>query len=182
VPDPIVICEYDPAWPARFEAEREVLATVLEPHALVIEHVGSTSVPGLAAKPVVDIAISLRTLTVLPELRVHLAGLDYRYRGEEGIPGRHYLVKPADPPGRAHRRFQLHITQTGNREFRDQVAFRDYLTANPDARDEYAALKRAIAAEVHDDIAAYIAGKGPFIKRCLVAAEAGRRPDERTGR
>lgn len=173
MPDAIVISDYDPGWVARFETERDLLAAALAPQALAIEHVGSTSVPGLAAKPVIDIAISLRTLTVLPEMRIHLAALDYRSRGEEGIPGRHYLVKPAHPPGRAHRRFQLHITQAGSREFHDQVAFRDYLRANADARDEYAALKRAIAADVYDDIAAYIARKGPFIKHCLAAAEGG---------
>jgi GrpB-like predicted nucleotidyltransferase (UPF0157 family) len=172
MPDPIVICDYDPAWVARFEAERELLAAALAPHVLRIEHVGSTSVPGLAAKPVVDIAISLRTLTVLPEMRVHLAARDYKYRGEEGVPGRHYLVKPANPPGRAHRRVQLHVTRHGNADFRDQLRFRDYLRANEWARHEYAALKRRIAADVHDDIAAYIAGKGPFIQTCLARARA----------
>jgi GrpB-like predicted nucleotidyltransferase (UPF0157 family) len=172
VPDPIVICDYDPAWVERFEAERERLAEALWPHVLRIEHVGSTSVPGLAAKPIVDIAANLRTLTVIPEMRIHLAALDYRYRGEEGMPGRHYLCKPIDPPGRAHRVAQLHISAEGSRDFRDHVLFRDYLRAHPEARDEYARLKRAIAAEVHNDIAAYIARKGDFVRRCLSAAEA----------
>src|SRR5687768_13593918 len=100
--DRIVICDYDPAWVDRFEAERELLTEALLPHVLRIEHVGSTSVPGLAAKPVIDIAVNLRTLAVIPEMRIHLAGIDYRYRGEEGQPGRHYLCKPVHPPGRAH--------------------------------------------------------------------------------
>lgn len=170
--DPIVICDYDPAWVERFEAEREKLAVALWPHVLRIEHVGSTSVPGLAAKPVVDIAVSLRTLAVMPEMRIHLATLDFRYRGEEGMPGRHYLCKPIDPPGRAHRVAQLHVTAEGSRDFRNHVLFRDYLRAHREAREEYAALKRAIAAEVRDDIAAYIEGKGDFVRRCLAAAEA----------
>jgi GrpB-like predicted nucleotidyltransferase (UPF0157 family) len=167
VADPIVIREYDPAWVGRFEAERAKLAEALRPHAAQIEHVGSTSVPGLAAKPIVDIAITLRTLTVIAEVRIRLAALDYRYRGEEGIPGRHYFNKPIDPPGRAHRLAQLHITEAGSTEFRKHVLFRDYLRAHPAARDEYAALKRRLAEEVRDDIAAYIAGKTEFVLRCL---------------
>jgi GrpB-like predicted nucleotidyltransferase (UPF0157 family) len=171
VPDPIVISDYDPAWVDRFEGERELLAEALRPHALRIEHVGSTSVPGLAAKPIVDIAVSLRTLTVIPDVRILLAALDYRHRGEEGMPGRHCFCKPISPPGRAHRVAQLHVTQVGSNDFRNHILFRDYLRAHPDARDEYAALKRTIAAEVDDDIAAYIAGKTSFVKRCLAAAE-----------
>jgi GrpB-like predicted nucleotidyltransferase (UPF0157 family) len=172
VGDPIVICDYDPAWVERFEAEREKLTAALWPHVLRIEHVGSTSVPGLAAKPVVDIAVNLRTVSVMAEMRVHLAALDYRYRGEEGSPRRHYLCKPIDPPGRAHRVAQLHVTAEGSRDFRNHLLFRDYVRGHPEARDEYAALKRGIAAEVRDDIVAYIARKGDFIRRCLTAAEA----------
>jgi GrpB-like predicted nucleotidyltransferase (UPF0157 family) len=172
VGDPIVIRDYDPTWVARFEAERDLLRDALGPHALRIEHVGSTSVPGLAAKPVIDIAINVRTLAVMPEMRIHLAALDYRYRGEEGLPGRHYLCKPIDPPGRAHRLVQLHITQARATEFRRHLLFRDYLRLHPEARAEYGALKRMLADEAEGDIATYIAGKTEFIRRCLAAAEA----------
>lgn len=169
-----MIRDYDPAWVDRFAAERERLAVALQPHVLRIEHVGSTSVPGLAAKPIVDIAVNLRTLTVMPEMRIHLAALDYRHRGEEGTPGRHYLCKPIEPRGRAHRLVQLHITMQGSRDFRDHLLFRDYLRAHPGACDEYADLKRSIAMEVHDDIVAYIARKTEFVRRCLAAAESER--------
>lgn len=169
--DPIVIREYDASWVGRFEAELEKLAEALQPHAVQIEHVGSTSVPGLAAKPIVDIAITLRTLIVIPDVRIRLTALDYRYRGEEGIPGRHYFTKPIHPPGRANRLAQLHVTEAGSAEFENHVRFRDYLRTHPAARDEYAALKRRLAEEVRDDIAAYIAGKTAFVKRCLEEAE-----------
>ena len=171
MPDPIVIREYDPAWVGRFEAERTLLLEAFQPHGIQIEHVGSTSVRGLAAKPIVDIAVTLRTITVIADVRIRLAVLDYRHRGEEGVTGRHYFTKPIDPPGRAHRQVQLHVTQAGSAEFRKHVLFRDYLHAHPAARDEYAALKRALAAEVRDDIAAYIAGKTEFVGRCVEAAE-----------
>ncbi|MBA4181311.1 MAG: hypothetical protein C0506_12035 [Anaerolinea sp.] len=163
----------------RFESERQLLAEALRTHVVRIEHVGSTSVPGLAAKPIVDIAITLRTLAVIPDVRIRLAAFDYRYRGEEGIPGRHYFNKPIEPPGRAHRQVQLHVTQAGSAEFQKHVLFRDYLRAHPSAQDEYAALKRRLAEEAGDDIEVYIAGKTGFVTRCLEAAEPEQFPAPR---
>ena len=142
----IRIVPYDSAWPAQFEAEATNLRAALGDRALRIEHVGSTSVPGLAAKPVIDIQVSVATLAPPHQHAAQLAGLGYHH-----IPfGPFDLVypffqKPAQWPSSHH----VHLCVFGGEQERRHLAFRDYLRGHPAVAAEYAALKRTLAVD-HD--------------------------------
>lgn len=165
--DPVDIVEYDPSWPERFRRWREVLQTALGSAAVRIEHVGSTAVPGLAAKPIIDIQISVADLddeaSYVPQIEA--AGVALRSRDAE-----HRYFRPA--PGRP-RDVQVHVCVAGGAWERDHVRFRDHLRANPAARRAYADLKRRLAARhVHDRLA-YTEGKNEFVERALRARTDG---------
>ncbi|MBI5284928.1 MAG: GrpB family protein [Chloroflexi bacterium] len=148
---PIVIADYDPAWPARFLAERQLILRTCPSGAFArIEHVGSTAVPGLAAKPIIDMMPGLRSLDGAPALIPLLASIGYEYVAEfehdtaagPGMPFRRYFRK--DEAG--ERAFHMHMVEGGGDFWIDHLLFRDYLRAHPEAASEYARLKRELAA------------------------------------
>lgn len=157
----IIVAPYDPSWATDFERIFARVAPALSGLALSVEHVGSTSVPGLWAKPILDIDAVIPSMAHLPEAVRRLEAIGYRHRGNLGIEGReafayegnedfmeqHFYVCPADSP-----------------ELRRHLAFRDYLRANPDARDEYSRVKREGARLYPHDIDAYIEHKGPLVR------------------
>jgi GrpB-like predicted nucleotidyltransferase (UPF0157 family) len=154
------VVDYDEAWPKLYEVEAERLRETLAGSLRVIEHVGSTSVPGLAAKPVIDIAASVESFD---ELDVDLLeALGYRYvpRFEEELPNRRYFTRGD---------YHLHVYEQEHEEFMDYVRFRDYLRTHPEDAEAYGALKLRLAAERPDDREAYQEAKAPFVER-LVAA------------
>lgn len=150
---PIVIAGYDPAWPERFEGERAEILRVCGVDAFVrIEHVGSTAVPGLAAKPIIDIMPGLRSLDDAPALIAPLAGIGYEYVPEfegtnrfddEGMPFRRYFRK--DVAG--ERAFHMHMVETGSEFWATHLLFRDFLRNSPEDAREYERVKRRVAAE-----------------------------------
>jgi GrpB-like predicted nucleotidyltransferase (UPF0157 family) len=160
------VAPYDPAWAQLFAAEVARLQPILGSYgvSLSLEHTGSTAVPGLAAKPVLDIlagrSVAASRETVIEALRA--AG--YAYRGEQGIPGRDFFRR-GEP-----RKYHLHLTVVGSDFWRDHLAFRDYLRANPEAADRYAALKLELAARHPRDREAYIEGKTAFVLAILDGA------------
>ena len=138
---PARVVEYDPGWPAAFEAERADLARAFGETAVEIEHVGSTAVPGLAAKPVLDVLVGLRSLE-LPEERIAaVERLGYEYVGEYGLPGRLFFRK-----GGARRTHHVHAVEHGGDHWHRHLAFRDFLRAHPAEAERYAAEKRRAAA------------------------------------
>ena len=163
--DPVRVVPYDPAWAGRFQAWRDRLAARLGATALRIEHVGSTSVPGLAAKPIVDIQVSVAGLDreerYVPQCEA--AGLQLRSRDRE----HHYFRPPADRPRDVH----VHVCAAGGRWERVHLLFRDYLRASPPARRAYAAMKREAAAVWYDDSLAYTEAKSDLILDLLDRAE-----------
>lgn len=164
--DPIEVVEYDPAWPARFEHWRALLADRLGPAALRIEHVGSTSVPGLAAKPIVDIQVSVADLS--DEARYvpacESAGLQLRFRDDE-----HRYFRP---PPRRPRLVHVHVCAAGSRWERVHLLLRYYLREDAAARSEYAAMKREMAVRWSDDRLGYTEAKTDVILDILGRAEA----------
>ncbi|MFE4924855.1 GrpB family protein [Streptomyces sp. NPDC056661] len=150
----IVIVEYDPGWPARFAQEREKIATALGSTAIRIDHVGSTAVPGLPAKPIIDIDLSVNDIedeaTYLPALTD--AGYCLRVRQ----PG-HRMVRTVTLDA------QVHVCQTGSDWETRHLLFRDWLRLNVADRVAYAALKRQLAARDWPDVNAYAEAKSPFI-------------------
>jgi GrpB-like predicted nucleotidyltransferase (UPF0157 family) len=162
---PILIADYDPRWATMYAEESARIQNVIGKWLLGIEHVGSTSVPGLAAKPIVDIMPGLRSLGDAPPVISAMEGLGYQYIAdyEDELPERRYFVRP---PGRGYRHkrlFHIHAVETTNAFWRRHLAFRDYLRAHPETAAEYAALKRRLATEYGADRVGYTEAKTEFI-------------------
>ena len=147
---PIRIVDYDPDWPRKFERERDLVLRTCGAGAFVaFEHIGSTSVPGLAAKPIIDMLPGLRSLDDAPPLIPLLESIGYQYVPEfelpnefdEGLPLRRYFRKDEN----GVRAFHMHMVEAGTDFWREHLLFRDYLRAHPDVADAYARLKRELA-------------------------------------
>lgn len=156
---PIEIAPYDPEWPVRFEEERETLRRVLAPWlAGPIEHIGSTAVPGLAAKPVIDIMAGVASLEASRPAIAAAAGIGYCYFPYR--PDReHWFCKPS-PAFRTH---HLHLVPMNSSQWVRTMAFRDYLRTHAGVANEYETLKRTLAARFQFDREAYTEAKHPFI-------------------
>jgi GrpB-like predicted nucleotidyltransferase (UPF0157 family) len=167
---PIDIVPYDPEWGVSFQEEAAVLRRALAPWlAGPVEHIGSTAVPGLAAKPVIDIMAAVETLDGSRPAITAVATLGYcywPYRAEL----EHWFCKPSP----AHRTHHLHLVPVGASEWRRAIAFRDYLRTHAETAREYEALKRRLALEHRLDREAYTDAKRPFLER--IADLALRRP------
>lgn len=167
----IEIVDYDPDWPARFETLRQLYENVLTGVAILgIEHVGSTSVRGLAAKPVIDIDIVVTVDQVARAIEA-MERAGFLSLGERGIPDRWALQAPSDLP-----RTNTYVVVEGSLALRNHLAVRDQLRHEVALRDEYAALKRSIAASVHD-IDQYVEKKSSFLS--VVLELAGLTAEER---
>jgi GrpB-like predicted nucleotidyltransferase (UPF0157 family) len=161
----VVLAPYSPAWPVAFERERALIAQAFAPIAISLEHIGSTSVPGLTAKPVLDLLLGAESLAAIEERIAALGELGYAYvsKYERELPSRRYFVKSAGESPRVH----LHAVVRGARLWIEHLAFRDSLRTDPLRRSAYEALKLRLAAELAHDKAAYTAAKGPFIEAAL---------------
>jgi GrpB-like predicted nucleotidyltransferase (UPF0157 family) len=165
--NPVIVLDYDPNWPGLFQSLRKRIAEALGNLAAAIEHVGSTAVPDLAAKPVIDIDVLLASATMLPAAIERLASLGYVHEGNLGIPEREAFLAPAnDPP------HHLYVCPPGSSEFRRHVAFRDYLRAHPKDAKLYGNLKTALAERFREDRSAYIAAKREFVAELTIRAIA----------
>jgi GrpB-like predicted nucleotidyltransferase (UPF0157 family) len=164
--EPVRIGPYDAAWPGAFEKERHLLASVLKPWLVgSIEHVGSTAVPGLAAKPVIDIMAGVESLDASRAAIQPLEQLDYcywPYMAEEI----HWFCKPSP----AHRTHHLHLVPFNGERWRRTLAFRDYLRTHSEVAREYAALKERLAVEFRSNREAYTEAKRPFIDSVVQSA------------
>lgn len=161
----IEVVEYDPEWPLLFEVEAARIRAACGDGVRAIEHIGSTSVPGLAAKPIIDIMPGVEDIgRARAVLVAGMEGLGYESMGEYGIAGRLYFRR-GEP--RSH---HVHVFEIGHPEWRRHLLFRDYLRAHPETAVEYAALKRELARAHGLDREAYTDAKAPFIERILELA------------
>ncbi|HEY3316002.1 MAG TPA: GrpB family protein [Bacillota bacterium] len=170
----IVVVDYDPGWPGAFEREAAALRTVLGHLLAAIHHIGSTAVPGLKAKPVIDIMPVVTNISAVDLLAGRMRDLGYEAMGEAGIPGRRYFRK--GPDLRTH---NVHVFEMTNMvEIERHLAVRDYLRRHPDDAARYGALKAELAPRVNDDIYAYMDGKNDFVqalqRTALAWSRAGR--------
>ena len=162
----VYIVDYDPSWPQKYEEEAEKLRAVLGDNCAALYHIGSTSVEGLAAKPIIDILGAVKSLEEADKQRAAFEALGYEYLGEFGIAGRRYLRKGGD-----ERTHQVHLFQADDREnLSRHLAFRDYLRAHEDVKAQYASLKKELARKYPYDIEAYCDGKDAFVKETEKAA------------
>lgn len=154
----VVVVDYDPDWPARFEELRSLIWPAICDVALSVEHVGSTAVPGLRAKPVIDACIVVATRELVRPAVGRVESLGYVHRGTLGVPDREAFKRP-DHLARHH----LYLSPRGAVSLRNQVGVRDYLRAHPAVAQEYGRLKSDLARRFPDDIDQYIDGKTEFI-------------------
>jgi GrpB-like predicted nucleotidyltransferase (UPF0157 family) len=165
VPEPVVVVAYDPRWPAVFEHLRDRVAGVLGPLALRVEHVGSTSVPGLPAKPIIDLDVVIADRMDLPAAIEPLATLGYEHIGDLGIAGREaFTTPPGIPP------HHLYVCAADNAELSRHLTFRDFLRGHPDTAREYGELKLSLAERYRDDRLGYTEAKSAFVEAVLVSA------------
>ena len=158
---PIVVTEYDENWPRRFEEHAEPIRAL----GYRVEHVGSTSVPGLAAKPVVDIDVVVNASDEVPAAIEALRSLGYVYQGDKGIAGREAFLWP--PGARPH---HVYVVVDGSPPYLDHVDFRDYLRNHPETCEDYAALKIELAQRHVEDRLGYTEAKAEFVTGVLRAA------------
>lgn len=156
------LSEPDPQWPALFRAERDLLRACTGELLGGIEHVGSTAVPGLCAKPILDIAALLPAAGDLPAVIAALAPRQYLYRGAGE--GGELLVRDLTPDVRS---VHLHLLAPGDPRWDDYLGFRDLLCVDAALRERYAALKRELASRFASDRTSYTAGKHDFIREVL---------------
>ena len=181
-PDPIVIAEYDLSWPGMFEDERTRLQEAIGEWAVAIEHVGSTAIPGIAAKPVIDIGVSLRRFEDALQCITPLVEIGYRCMGEFGIPGRIFFRKLTDTPASGQtlngvaRTHQVHMYEGGHWEDVAHILFRDALRSDPSLAREYEAMKRDLAARHDSEVEAYADAKSEFVREVLSRARRESKP------
>jgi HAD superfamily hydrolase (TIGR01509 family) len=157
------LTEYTQTWEGCFRAERAAILRALEQTAVDVQHVGSTSVPGLPAKPIIDIAIGVKSLDDVKQAVSALTTLGYEYFGCSEERGGHFFAKGPDHA----RTYYLHLVEMDSHEWRDYLAFRDTLRADPILRGEYAELKRRLAAQYASERGCYTAEKAWFIEYVL---------------
>lgn len=167
----LVMFEYDPEWRSMFEEEAARLRSVWGEQVVDVHHIGSTAVPGLVAKPIIDSMIVIRDIAKVHNYDAGMTSLGYRPRGEcldtFGTPGRFYYSKESN----GLRTHQAHVMEVGHPDIQDKLLFRDYLRAHPGIAEEYADLKTRLVRENVGGIAEYIEGKNGFIKDCVAKAK-----------
>ena len=151
-------------WHELFAGEKGRLQNSIGEMILAIEHIGSTSICGISAKPILDIAVGIEKYSDGEKCIKLLKDLGYEYRGEHGISGRHYFVK-GEP--RTH---HLHMVALNSDFWRSHLLFRDYLRRNPAAAGEYDKLKKELSEKYQNDRDAYLGGKADFIEKILKIA------------
>lgn len=157
----ITVVDWSPEWTVMFEKEAELIQRILGENCVAIYHIGSTSVPGLSAKPIIDMMPVVKNIEGVDHTRSEFEKAGYEYMGEFGIPGRRYLRKGGD-----ERTHQIHIFEQSNSQYIERhLAVRDYLRTHKDACDEYARLKKALAEKYPYDIDGYCDGKDAFVKK-----------------
>jgi len=160
----VIVVPYDKGWKAEFERIRDELIAALGGHVLAVEHVGSTSVEGLNAKPIIDIDIVIKDYDSFECVKDKLEQIGYTYEGDQGIKDRQ-AFKYAD---KEHlMKHHLYVCPEYSQELKRQIAFRDYLRSHPEDRDWYAAVKILAAKHYPEDIDSYMSAKGPCIAEII---------------
>jgi len=179
--DEIALVEYSPLWPEQFKAEAARIHAALGDSVVAIEHFGSTAIPGLAAKPILDMLVAVRSL---PEARTRavpaLEALGYAYWPTDPAPDRLFFVKGLPPNGpRTHHVHVVdlsvsHDPRLGESTFADRLLFRDYLRAHSEEAERYAALKHSLLAQFSEDREAYTSGKTEYVYSVMQKARLAR--------
>jgi GrpB-like predicted nucleotidyltransferase (UPF0157 family) len=169
-----LVVEYDPTWPMVFDELRQWLDSVLVGMEAKVDHVGSTAVSGLVAKPIIDVDVVVPTSGHVPMVIERLRAAGYVHQGDLGVAGREAFRPPKDGPYH-----HLYVVVEGTEPHRDHVDLRDHLRRHPEDARRYAERKRELASLLGTDREAYTIGKGRLIEEMLARARApARRPEE----
>jgi len=163
----VKLVAHHPKWAEYFSKEKQLLFKMLGEKVLDIRHIGSTSIPGIPAKPILDILAAVKMLADVEVFTQDLDKIGYQDKGDGGVPGRRYFVKGTD----AKRTHHLNFCEMNSFFWRGHLAFRDYLEQHPEIAREYSALKRGLADRFPNDRGAYTAGKEEFVRSILDRAK-----------
>ena len=156
----IEVAPYDPGWADQYRAEEEKLRRVFGDETVAIHHIGSTSIPGIKAKPIIDILVEVRDIERVDARNEAMTALGYEPKGEFGIPGRRFFIKG----GEEHRSHHVHVYGNGHPEIARHLDFCDYLRAHPEDAHRYSALKEELAQQFRHDPTLYTEGKTEMIR------------------
>lgn len=161
----IVLDKYEPGWPEMFNREKSRLLNAITPWVVAIEHIGSTAVPGLSAKPIIDIMVGIHSLEDAPTIILKLEKLGYIYKiqYQDSIPERRFLYR-INRGGHTH---HLHMVEAKSDYWYSHLLFRDFLRSHPHIAADYAELKYHLANEYPDDVDSYTYGKSDFVASVL---------------
>ncbi len=157
----IDVVPYDSSWPIKYQLEIDRISRVLKDEIVSTHHIGSTSIPGMHAKPIIDIMLEVRNIARIDEYNQQMIELGYEPRGELGIPGRRYFSREEPIDVRTH---HIHVFQTGDRNLIRHLAFRDFMIAHPEDAEAYAKLKEQLAEKFRNDVDGYVEGKHSFVE------------------
>ncbi|MFH1405213.1 MAG: GrpB family protein [Patescibacteria group bacterium] len=163
----VTLSEYDPAWVQDFEDEKKAIKDKLGDDLVAIEHIGSTAIPGMCAKPILDFMVAVESVDDYEMFIKPLAELGYEFRRDYRDTQQHVLFVKGSEDNRTH---YLKLTELDSIFWKEHIVFRDYLIAHPDVAQEYAELKRELFEKHADDRAAYTAAKAEFIQGVLSSA------------
>ena len=158
----VIVCPHDSAWLDKFAAESQLIMAALRENVITVHHIGSTAIPRILAKPVIDILVVVTNINLVSMQSVGMENLGYETMGEFGIPGRRYFRKDDDLGTRTH---HVHVFEQGNSHIERHLAFRDFLIFHPDWAAQYSELKRDLAAKHPNSMDSYIKGKHGFIQQ-----------------
>ena len=162
----VKLVPYDPIWKELFEAEKDTLLNTIGDYVSDIEHIGSTSIPGLKAKPIIDMIAAVKDLSVYIKLIDSLTKLGYEYMPERVFDDRVFFPK-GPQESRTH---HLSLVVENSADWTGRIAFRDYLRSNPHERQEYQLLKERLAKQFPNDRASYTKAKESFFKRITISS------------
>jgi GrpB-like predicted nucleotidyltransferase (UPF0157 family) len=161
----VILSEYDPKWPIEFEKEKKLITSAVGPVDILIEHVGSTAVAGLCAKPIIDILIGIPNFADGFSLVAPLEEIGYEFKGKNGIIGRHFFAKGL------LRTHHIHMVEKNSTFWKEHVLFRDFLRNNDIDKQKYALLKKNLAQAYKSDRDGYTNAKADFIRSIIQKAQ-----------
>lgn len=173
----VEVVPHHPHWRIAFEEESQRIQLALGKNAVAVYHIGSTAIPKIYAKPIIDILVAGQSLKKVDESNSQMEALGYQVMGEYGIPGRRYFRKDDEAGIRTH---HVHVFEVNSEQVERHLTFRDYLIAHPEEAQIYSELKRKLAKRYPEDIEGYMDGKDEFIKQVDCKAAAWRKALDRS--
>ena len=156
----VEVVPHDPEWKKKYEKEASIVRSIFKKEILAIHHVGSTAIPGISAKPIIDILVEVYSIEKVDEFNNDMIEQGYIPKGQSGIPNRRLFIKGSEELRISH----IHVFQEEDTEIIRLLNFRDYMIAHPKEAQEYSQLKERLAREFPENIDGYIEGKDAFIK------------------